>query len=89
MKALKNKWILVVLAVMTTAIGFSQVVENGETVAETNQAAKVAGEKVTMLEFIFKGGYFMIPIVLLLFYTIYLVVERYRYISRATKFSPD
>lgn len=89
MKALKNKWTLVVLAVMTTAIGISQVTPTGETVAETNQAAKVAGEKITMLEFVFKGGYFMVPIVLLLMYTIYLVVERYRYISRTTKFSPD
>lgn len=84
---MKKKGIILIAALMTTAVSFSQVVENGETVAQTNEAAKVAGAKLSPLQFIFAGGWFMIPIVLLLIYTLYLVVERYRYISRTTKYN--
>jgi biopolymer transport protein ExbB len=84
---MKKKGILLIAALMSTAVSFSQLVENGETVAKTNEAAKVAGEKLSPLQFVFAGGWFMIPIVLLLIYTIYLVVERYRYISRTTKYN--
>ena len=41
--------------------------------------------EVSVLEFIFKGGIFLIPIAILLFYTLYLVFERYLYISKAAK----
>lgn len=38
--------------------------------------------EISTLEFIFKGGVFLIPIALLLFYTIYLIVERFLYIRK-------
>lgn len=38
--------------------------------------------EISTLEFIFKGGIFLIPIALLLFYTIYLMVERFLYIKK-------
>ena len=41
--------------------------------------------EVSVLEFIFKGGVFLIPIAILFFYTIYLIIERYIYISKSTK----
>lgn len=41
--------------------------------------------EISVLEFIFKGGFFLIPIVILFVYTIYLVFERYLYISKASK----
>lgn len=41
--------------------------------------------EVSVLGFIFKGGLFLIPIAILLFYTIYLVFERYLYIHKAAK----
>ncbi|AOC95178.1 MAG: MotA/TolQ/ExbB proton channel family protein [Flavobacterium nitrogenifigens] len=41
--------------------------------------------EISMFGFIMKGGVFLIPIALLLFYTIYLIFERYMYISRASK----
>ncbi|SEQ21852.1 MotA/TolQ/ExbB proton channel family protein [Flavobacterium urocaniciphilum] len=41
--------------------------------------------EISVLEFIFKGGIFLIPIAILLFYTIYLIFERYMYIAKATK----
>ena len=41
--------------------------------------------EISVLEFAFKGGVFLIPIAILLFYTIYLIAERYIYINKATK----
>ena len=34
----------------------------------------VKTNEITVLEFIFKGGFFLIPIALLLFYTFYLII---------------
>lgn len=57
----------------------------------TNSAAGVVIENVaitteiSVLEFILKGGFFLIPISILLFYTFYLIIERYLYINKASK----
>jgi len=48
-----------------------------ENIATTNE--------ISVLEFIFKGGFFLIPISILLFYTFYLIIERYLYIQKASK----
>lgn len=40
------------------------------------------------MEFIFKGGFFLIPIALLLFYTFYLIIERYLYIYKRAVIDP-
>ncbi len=59
-----------------------------------NAASNVVIEKIapnteiSVLEFIFKGGFFLIPIAILLFYTIYLIIERYLFISKASKIDP-
>ncbi|WMW77300.1 MotA/TolQ/ExbB proton channel family protein [Flavobacterium sp. 20NA77.7] len=53
-----------------------------------NQAAEGATKinaEISVLEFIFKGGFFLIPIALLFAYTIYVIVERTLYINRTTK----
>ncbi|HEX8270220.1 MAG TPA: MotA/TolQ/ExbB proton channel family protein [Flavobacterium sp.] len=42
-------------------------------------------EEITAFDFLLKGGVFLIPIVLLLFYTIYLIVERYLYLHKVAK----
>ena len=41
--------------------------------------------EVSVLEFILKGGFFLIPIAILLFYTFYVIAERYMYIDKASK----
>jgi biopolymer transport protein ExbB len=57
----------------------------------TNAASNVVIEKIapnteiSVLEFIFNGGFFLIPISILLFYTFYLIIERYLYIHKASK----
>ena len=41
--------------------------------------------EISVLEFIFKGGVFIIPIAILLFYTLYVIFERIIYINKAAK----
>jgi biopolymer transport protein ExbB len=41
--------------------------------------------EISVLEFILKGGFFLIPIAILLFYTFYVIAERYMYIDKASK----
>lgn len=56
-----------------------------------NAASSVVIEKIapntemSVLGFILKGGFFLIPIAILLFYTFYVIIERYLYISKASK----
>jgi biopolymer transport protein ExbB len=49
----------------------------------------VTTEEISVLEFILKGGFFLIPIALLLFYTFYLIVERYLYIHKRAVIDPN
>ncbi len=44
--------------------------------------------EISVLEFILKGGFFLIPISILLFYTFYLIIERYLAIHQASKIDP-
>ncbi len=68
---------------------FSLIKLQADTVA--NVASSVVIEKIapnteiSVLEFILKGGIFLIPISILLFYTFYLIIERYLYIHKASK----
>ncbi|MDR2221234.1 MAG: MotA/TolQ/ExbB proton channel family protein [Flavobacteriaceae bacterium] len=65
---------------------FLQVPVNAATEAATNLAETTTQHtEISALDFVLKGGIFMIPIVLLLLYTIYISIERYLYISKATK----
>jgi biopolymer transport protein ExbB len=50
--------------------------------APTNPALT---NEVSVLEFILKGGIFLIPIAILLFYTLYVIIERFLYIHKAAK----
>ncbi|MGE4347967.1 MAG: MotA/TolQ/ExbB proton channel family protein, partial [Flavobacteriaceae bacterium] len=45
------------------------------------------GESTTAIEFLMKGGVFILPIILLLFYTIYVIIERFLFIRKATKYN--
>ncbi len=46
-------------------------------------------EPTTALEFLMKGGIFVIPIIILLFYTIYIIIERFLFIRKATKYNKN
>lgn len=68
---------------------FSLIQLQADTIA--NAASSVVIEKIapnseiSVLEFILKGGFFLIPISILLFYTFYVIIERYLYINKASK----
>jgi len=68
---------------------FSFIQLQTDTIANASNVVieKVAApqNEISMFGFIMKGGVFLIPIAILLFYTIYLIFERYMYISRASK----
>ena len=68
---------------------FSLIQLQADTIATA--ASSVVIEKIapnteiSVLEFILKGGFFLIPIAILLFYTFYVIMERYLYINKASK----
>ena len=71
---------------------FSLIQLQADTIA--NAASSVVIDKIattneiSVLEFILKGGFFLIPISILLFYTFYLIIERYLFIHKASKIDP-
>jgi biopolymer transport protein ExbB len=52
---------------------------------EVPETAQTAAEKLTLLDFAIKGGWVMIPIILLSLVAAYIFIERYFVIKRATK----
>ncbi|WP_395062426.1 MotA/TolQ/ExbB proton channel family protein [Flavobacterium sp.] len=72
-------------------INFFLQVQN-DTIAQAIGAViegTVKTNEISVLEFIFKGGFFLIPIALLLFYTFYVIVERYLYIHKRAVIDPN
>ncbi|PZX91907.1 MotA/TolQ/ExbB proton channel family protein [Flavobacterium aquariorum] len=71
---------------------FSFIQLQADTLA--NAASNVVIEKIapnteiSVLGFILKGGFFLIPIAILLFYTFYVIIERYLYINKVSKVDP-
>lgn len=85
---MKKITLLLVFLLSVPVLTFAQMVNESATeAAETTNGPK-PGDHVSWFEFLMKGGAFMIPIILLLFYVIYLIIERYRYIKRVTAFNP-
>jgi biopolymer transport protein ExbB len=65
---------------------------------QNDSIAKAAGaviegtvktNEISVLGFIVKGGFFLIPIALLLFYTFYLIIERFLYIHKRAVIDPN
>jgi len=76
---------LVIAATLITSIANAQ-----DTVAGIAEKAKLAEtHEITGLEFFLKGGVFLVPILILLFYTIFQMVERYLYIKKASKYDEN
>jgi len=62
-----------------------QVDSLAQNIPTANTTNPALTNEVSVLEFLFKGGLFLIPIAILLFYTLYLIFERYMYIQKAAK----
>lgn len=76
---------LMVGMVLSAGSLFAQTIDNNAVDTSAGTAQKV--EEITAWEFIMKGGVFLIPIAILLFYTIYLGVEKYLSIRRNAKYN--
>ena len=50
-------------------------------------AVKKTSSDITAFEFLMKGGIFLIPIGILLFYSLIVIVEKYRYIRKMTRYN--
>jgi biopolymer transport protein ExbB len=68
---------------------FSLIQLQADTIANAATGAVIENippnTEISVLQFILKGGFFLIPIAILLFYTFYLIIERYLYIQKASK----
>lgn len=83
MKLKKLIPILTILLFLPQLI-FAQIQESGA--ADVANQATQPGEEISFFSFLMMGGVIIIPIVLLLFYAIYVIIERTRYIRRVTKY---
>lgn len=81
----KHFKILLTLALVMTATFAISANETGDTAAAP---AKIT-EEISAFEFLMKGGAFLIPIAILLFYSLVVIVEKYRYIRRMAKFNKN
>lgn len=68
---------------------FSTILLQADTIAKVSTGTIIEGvattEEMNLFSFLMKGGAFLIPIIILLFYTFYLIFERYLTIKKAVK----
>jgi len=71
---------------------FSTILLQTDTIAKATSDTIIEGiatdQEMTLFSFLLKGGAFLIPIIILLFYTVYLIFERYLSIKKAVKHDP-
>ena len=53
----------------------------------TEAASNSTSSDISAFEFLMKGGVFLIPIGILLFYSLIVIVEKYRYIRKMTRYN--
>lgn len=86
-KTLKYYFTSIIMTMCSFAIMAQQSFGGDATVEATNKGEKLAKvAEVSAFSFLMKGGVFLIPIVILLFYTLYVIIERTIYLRRVAKF---
>jgi len=80
------KYSIAALFLLTIGSAVAQISDNSASVA-TEKVVVVSS--MTAFDFLMKGGVFLIPIGLLLFYSIFVMVEKYLYIKRCAKFNAN
>lgn len=81
---------LTIAVVLSSVIGtVTAQIESGESAATAVAEKVLVKNEISAFEFFIKGGVFLIPICLLLLYTIFVTVEKYRYIKRTSKFDSN
>lgn len=79
------KFLITLALVLTATIAYSQI----ETTTTPAAAPAKITEEISAFEFLMKGGVFLIPIALLLFYTLVVIVEKVRFIRRTAKYNKN
>lgn len=87
---MKKHWTLAIAAFLLCSLG-TVMAQAQDIKATTDGSAKPATgiTEISAFDFLIKGGFFLIPIAILLFYTIFLGVEKYLYIRRTAKFNAN
>lgn len=84
----QTKLLLTTFAVFISGIIYSQISSEAGVIAETSKSpTTVTTEEISAFEFLMKGGFFLIPIGILLFYTLVVMIEKFRYIRRVSKYN--
>lgn len=78
------KHVLVALSLISFESIYAQI-STEETTEAVKTGKNVVVESMTGFDFLMKGGFFLIPISILLLYTIFVAVEKYMYIKRSSK----
>ena len=78
------KHVLVALSLISFESIYAQI-STEETTEAVKTGKNVVVESMTGFDFLMKGGFFLIPISILLLYTIFVAVEKYMYIKRSSR----
>ena len=62
-----------------------QITTNGSEAVDTTAVADSAAESIRVIDLLLKGGFVMIPLIILLFVAIYVFVERILTVKKASK----
>ncbi len=87
---LNPKFIFSAIIVLVASISFAQVSVGAasDSTSTVSEQVKIT-EEISAFEFLMKGGFFLIPIGILLFYTIVVIVERVLFIRRMTQLNKN
>ena len=86
-----NKYMKFKISALFFVLSGALLAQDGaaQDVANSNTKVVMGTTEITAFDFLLKGGVFLIPIALLLFYTIYLSVEKFLFIRRNAKFDKN
>ena len=82
------KYLVTFCILLSTTLVIAQIESTtGTPAAAATDAAPKTVQEISALEFLMKGGVFLIPIAILLFYTLVFTIEKFRYIKRMSKYN--
>lgn len=82
------KYIFTLFVVFASSVAMAQIQSgDGTAAAAKDEAPAQIVKEISTLDFIMKGGVFLIPIGILLFITLVIMVERYLYIRNMSKYN--
>lgn len=80
------KYLVTLCILLSTTMVIAQIESKTGASASPEPTAHTVKE-ISAFEFLMKGGVFLIPIVILLFYTLVFSIEKFRYIKRNSKYN--